>query len=266
MAKDEIQNTNLASEFFVASQLFRLGYIVTITLGHTKEVDLIVVNKEGRKVSIDVKGLVGRTNWPLNPKLIREDHFYILITHKDKFNDLNTIPEVYIIPSVEINNLLTKWKNRSGVTYKTLKNSKYNNAWHLLFSEVAIKNNLTQDKIVKDVFDLNYHLQKSQKNIQEKFIALRNNILNLPNVTEQANQKTGITYKSKKSFALFQFQNSQINIYLRDSNYKDDKRNLIKDVTDRIWGYNGLLKLESNSDINYIFNLIRGSYYSSLYS
>lgn len=133
MPKNESQNTNLASEFFIASQLFRLGYIVTITLGHTKEVDLIVVNKEGKKVSIDVKGLVGRTNWPLKPKLIRDDHFYILVTHKDKFNDLNTIPEVYIIPSIEINNLITEWKNRSGVTYKALRNSKYENAWDLLF-------------------------------------------------------------------------------------------------------------------------------------
>ena len=133
MPKDESQNTNLASEFFIASHLFRLGYIVTITLGHTKEVDLIVVNKEGKKVSIDVKGLVGRTNWPLKPKLIREDHFYILITYKDKFNDLNTIPEVYIIPSTEIKDLITNWKNRSGVTYKKLKNNKYKYSWNLLF-------------------------------------------------------------------------------------------------------------------------------------
>lgn len=77
--------------------------------------------------------MFGKTNWPLNLKLIREDHFYILVTHKDKFNDLNTIPEVYIIPSKEIGSLVTNWKNRSGVTYKKLKNSKYKNAWDLLF-------------------------------------------------------------------------------------------------------------------------------------
>jgi len=135
MPRSEAQNTNLASEFYITSLLFRLGYNVTITLGHTKEIDLIVTDTEGRKVSIDVKGLVGRTNWPLNPKLIREDHFYILVTYKDKFNDLNTIPEVYILPSIEIKDLITKWKNRSGITYKKLKNSKYENAWHLLFKD-----------------------------------------------------------------------------------------------------------------------------------
>ncbi len=133
MTKYESHNTNLTSEFYIASLLFRLGYIVTITLGHTKEIDLIVVNKEGKKISIDVKGLIGKTNWPLKPRLTREDHFYILVTYKDKFNDLDILPEVFIIPSKDISNLITNWENRSGVMYKDIKDSKYKNAWDLLF-------------------------------------------------------------------------------------------------------------------------------------
>ena len=62
MPRSETQNTNLASEFYITYLLFRLGYNVTITLGHTKEIDLIVTDAEGRKVSIDVTGLVGKTN------------------------------------------------------------------------------------------------------------------------------------------------------------------------------------------------------------
>ena len=46
MENQNTQNTNLAAEFYVASQLFRLGYIVTITLGHTKEIDLIVAHPD----------------------------------------------------------------------------------------------------------------------------------------------------------------------------------------------------------------------------
>jgi hypothetical protein len=137
--KNKIQNTNLASEFYVASLLFRLGYSVTITLGHTKEIDLIVVNENGKKISIDVKGLVGKTNWPIKPKLIREDHFYVLVTYLDKFNELNVVPEVYIIPSVEVKDLISDWKNRSGITYKMLRDKNYRNAWNLLFKEVQMK-------------------------------------------------------------------------------------------------------------------------------
>ena len=133
MVKKGTINTNLASEFYIASLLFRLGYAATITLGHTKEIDLIVANEDGKKISIDVKGLMGKTNWPIKPKLIREDHFYVLVTYLDKFQDLKITPEIYIIPSLEIESLVTNWKNRSGVTYKELKNSRYKDAWDLLF-------------------------------------------------------------------------------------------------------------------------------------
>jgi len=51
MPKANAQNTNLATEYCIASLLFRLGYNVTITLGHTKEIDLIVTNSAGKKIS-----------------------------------------------------------------------------------------------------------------------------------------------------------------------------------------------------------------------
>ena len=51
------EDTNLASEFYVASQLYRLGYVTVLTLGHTKEIDLVAIHPDGRTVTIDVKGL-----------------------------------------------------------------------------------------------------------------------------------------------------------------------------------------------------------------
>ncbi|MBM3707941.1 MAG: hypothetical protein FJW69_06340 [Actinobacteria bacterium] len=132
MIEKETQNTNLASEFLVASHLFRLGYSVTVTFGHTKEVDLIVNIPGKGLITIDVKGLAGKTNWPILPKLIKDNHFYILVTYLNKFVDINTMPEFYIIPSSEIEQLITYWKNRSGITYKMLKGGKYKDAWHLL--------------------------------------------------------------------------------------------------------------------------------------
>lgn len=132
----DIQNTNLASEFLVASHLFRLGNSVTVTFGHTKEVDLIVNIPRKGLITIDVKGLAGKTNWPILPKLKKDNHFYILVTYKDKFENLSILPEFYIIPSSEIEQLITYWKNRSGITYKMLKDSKYKDAWHLLTNNI----------------------------------------------------------------------------------------------------------------------------------
>jgi hypothetical protein len=109
-------NTNLSAEFFVASQLFRLGYIVTVTYGNTKEIDLIVHNTKGDLITIDVKGLINTTNWPIKDKSDRKNHYYILLSYKNKFLDLNFMPEVFIIPAKEIKPLLSCWSGNPKVT------------------------------------------------------------------------------------------------------------------------------------------------------
>jgi len=138
-SKRQSGNTNLASEFYVASQLFRLGYEVTITLGHTKEIDLIVINPtNGRMITIDVKGLQSKTSWPLNPKRIKKDHFYVLVSYCNRFNNLDFHPEVYIIPSVEIEELLVPWGTgqqlieQRGVEYRNPNLEKYKNKWKVI--------------------------------------------------------------------------------------------------------------------------------------
>lgn len=137
MTRKNRQNTNLASEFFVASQLFRLGYNVTITLGHTKEIDLIVTHPDGRNITIDVKGLKNRTNWPLKPKLIDKNHYFALVGYNNNYNDLSCKPDVFIIPSTKVKSIMTEWSGKPDVTcvaYRNVKNGKYREAWDLLFN------------------------------------------------------------------------------------------------------------------------------------
>ncbi|MBI3586126.1 MAG: hypothetical protein HY088_03225 [Ignavibacteriales bacterium] len=136
MATKKIENANLASEFYVASQLFRLGYIVTITLGNTKEIDLIVAHPDGRVITIDVKGLKNTTNWPLNPKLKSRKHFFILLSYRNNFSDIHTQPDVYVIPSMDVHKILSSWSGRPDIKcvgYNRVKDGKYKNAWDLLF-------------------------------------------------------------------------------------------------------------------------------------
>jgi len=135
MKRDSTPNTNLAAEFYVASQLFRLGYTVTITLGHTKEIDLIVSDPKGRVITIDVKGLKNTTNWPIKPKLIKNTHYFVLVCYKSKFNEPSIAPEVFIIPSKRIKSLLGEWSGNPNVTavgYSKVRNSRFKNAWDLL--------------------------------------------------------------------------------------------------------------------------------------
>jgi hypothetical protein len=133
-------STNLAAEFYVASQLHRQGYIVTLTLGNTKEIDLIVAHSDGRTITIDTKGLKNKTNWPVTPKLVRASHFFILVSYLNAFTDLEVAPEVFVIPSEEVHKVLSFWSGSDTVScvgYSAVKNSNYKNAWHLLFKNLA---------------------------------------------------------------------------------------------------------------------------------
>lgn len=138
MERAPAQLTNTASELYVASLLSRLGYAVTITFGNTKVIDLMVANPDGKVVTIDVKGLKNTTNWPLTPKINSPTHFFVLVSYRNRFQDITSAPEVFVVPSAEVPKLLTQWSGRPEVTcvnYGAVKNSTYKDAWHLLFGK-----------------------------------------------------------------------------------------------------------------------------------
>jgi len=51
MTPHEKNNTHLAGEFFVAAELFKRNYQVSLTLGNAKEVDLIVRSPKKQTLS-----------------------------------------------------------------------------------------------------------------------------------------------------------------------------------------------------------------------
>lgn len=100
-------NTNLASEFYVLSMLHRLGCDASLTLGNKKSVDIVVVREAGDVVTIDVKGLAGTTSWPVdNVRKKTDDHFLIFVSFLGKIGDHAVAPEVYVMPSKELEPLV----------------------------------------------------------------------------------------------------------------------------------------------------------------
>ena len=59
-------NTNLASEYFVLATLYRQGFDAYITLGNKKGIDIIINHNDIKQITIDVKGLQGKTLFPLD--------------------------------------------------------------------------------------------------------------------------------------------------------------------------------------------------------
>lgn len=72
--------TNLASEFYVMSLLYRRHLDAHLTLGNKKSIDIVVCIDDGRTLAIDVKAVAGKMDWlmgkrPFSP---RKDHFVVV--------------------------------------------------------------------------------------------------------------------------------------------------------------------------------------------
>jgi predicted transport protein len=116
----------------------------------------------------------------------------------------------------------------------------------------------------KEVYDLNYHLNLASPEMKECFMTLRERLLQLPESEEVSEQKSGITYRTTKSFTRFEFKGNWIQLLLREPSYPMDKSSLVKDVTTHKWGYKGKVKFTPESEVEEIYTLINASYESTL--
>lgn len=115
----------------------------------------------------------------------------------------------------------------------------------------------------KSQYNLEHHLNITSSEMQKVANLLRSKILELAGITEHFG-KSGIYYRSTKSFARLEFRPTWVQLLLRDPQYKTDSKNLVKDVTSNDWGYRGMVKFVPESDIDYVFNLVKQSYESTL--
>lgn len=130
-------DTNLAAEFYVLSVLHRLGMSATLTLGNKKSVDIVIARDAGDAVTVDVKGLAGVTNWPVdNLKAGRLRHFIVFVTFLGKIDDPAVSPEIYVVPSKEVSALIYQNPagNRRVIPLGRARKTwaKYKHAWQLL--------------------------------------------------------------------------------------------------------------------------------------
>lgn len=133
---DKSYNTNLASEFFVLSTLHRLGLDAVLTLGNKKSVDLAVVRDAGDSVTVDVKGLAGKTSWPVdNVKEAKPQHFLVFVCYCGKIGEVEVSPEVWVIPSTKLAPLVYHAPGGRKVVPRTKllqEAQEYRNAWSLI--------------------------------------------------------------------------------------------------------------------------------------
>lgn len=152
MTKSSGYNTNLASEFHVIALLHRLGLEANLTLGNKKAVDIVVVRDAGDAATIDVKAVVGKTDWLVGNAAgpPRPNHFVVLLTYEGKFRDLTTVPRVWVFPHAEFLSLVKTAKAPSTMKYvprsQVTKIPHRLDAWHLISEVIAATRHLTTSK------------------------------------------------------------------------------------------------------------------------
>ena len=132
-------NTNLASEYYILSALYRQGFDAYITLGNKKGIDIILNLNDKKQITIDVKGLQGKTLFPLDnvdERVRKPNHFIVFISFLNKMDDPLVLPEIYVVPQSRLKNFMyhNPKGTRKGINLSMLRaaGKVYLNNWRLL--------------------------------------------------------------------------------------------------------------------------------------
>jgi hypothetical protein len=97
------RHLELSARFHVLSILHRLGAEASLTNAYRDNVDITVVQGPGRAVTIDVKTLIGTSNWRVQPFSGRKNHYLAFVCYARKaINDPSAAPDVLIVPSAAL--------------------------------------------------------------------------------------------------------------------------------------------------------------------
>lgn len=128
-------DTGVAAEYFVLSQIYRLGLEAYISQGNKKAIDIRVIQENGNPISVDVKAVRGYSSLVVNNVITKEMHFIAFVIYNNKFGDVLTQPEVYIVPSVDVPSITKHFKEEKRVMKGALE--KYLNNWNALRANKA---------------------------------------------------------------------------------------------------------------------------------
>jgi hypothetical protein len=129
-------NTNLAAEFHVLSILHRLGAAANLTLGNKKGVDIVVVRGAGDAVTVEVKGVAKRYDWPADniQSAFPRRHFVALVSFEGRIAEATFAPRCWVVPLPKLKRYLRQYKGRCNVSRAAVvkRGQQFENAWSLI--------------------------------------------------------------------------------------------------------------------------------------
>ncbi len=118
--------THLAGEYFVAAELYRLGYTVAMTLGNAKAIDLFA-ETDGRTVNVQVKAIAKRQNvgWPIMRGKVMAGVVYVFVC----LNEPPLAPSYFIATAEEARKKVKQYTTRGIIDLTTLRSDDFINRW-----------------------------------------------------------------------------------------------------------------------------------------
>jgi len=123
-------NTGIAAEYFVLSQLFRMGLEAYLSQGNKKSIDIRIVHSAEKAVSLDVKAVRAYSSLVVNNVTPADNHFLAFVIYNNKFENLDTTPEVFIVPSHKVPEITKHFGDERRVMKGSL--DIYKNNWEVL--------------------------------------------------------------------------------------------------------------------------------------
>lgn len=127
MKKNPDRNsTHLAGEYFVAAELYRLGYNVGMTIGNAKAID-ILVEKGGHTIAVQVKAIRDKKSvgWPMMKDRVNNSVIYVFVL----LNKPGVKPDYFIATAKEARARVKQYETRGILYLSSLKTTDFQERW-----------------------------------------------------------------------------------------------------------------------------------------
>lgn len=121
--------SGIAGEFLAAGELARRGFNVTLTLGNTKAIDLLI-EKEGKLFPVQVKTIQRRKSicWNISLSKIEGHHLCYILVNLNA--DTLESPEYYLLTEEEVRQHFKPTKSgRDYLDYSVAQRLDFQNRW-----------------------------------------------------------------------------------------------------------------------------------------
>jgi hypothetical protein len=117
-------NTGIASEYLILSLLYRQGVEAYLSQGNKKSIDIRIVKTDGTSISVDVKSVRGYSSLVVNNVKAENNHFVVFVIYKNQFEKLDLLPDIYIVPSSQLESITEIYGNEKRVLKGKIKDFK----------------------------------------------------------------------------------------------------------------------------------------------